>query len=107
MNYRNIVMEIPDDATHINDGDFIYRIHGVAANNFREIIEENSGYLKTIFVSKIRDFSNFTRPRAIIISDGRIFVEQSISLSSDYLGLLEKEIIPEAGKIFSAQNYKG
>lgn len=104
-NYRNISMEIPDDATHINDGDFIYRIYGTATKDFEEIIEENPDVLKTIFVNRIRDFSKLTRPRAIITSDRRIFVEQSISLNKDYLGLLEREIILEAGKFFSAQNY--
>lgn len=105
MNYRDLDMEIPKDATHINDGEFIYRIHGTATGNFEKIIEENPEFLKTIFVNKIRDFSNLTRPRAIIALDRRIFVEQSISLSSDYLGLLEKEIIPEAGRFFSARSY--
>ena len=101
LNYRSATIYISKDATHVNDGDFIYRIYG--RTDFEKITEENRGVLKTVFVGRIRDLSNLTKPRTIITSDGKIFVEQSTSLDKDYMGLIEKEIIREAGKIFSAQ----
>ncbi|MBI4116207.1 hypothetical protein HY449_00510 [Candidatus Pacearchaeota archaeon] len=103
LNYRGATIYIPKGATHINDGDFIYRFYGTT--DFKGIKRENNGGLETEFVGRIRDFEHLTRPRTIIISDGRIFVEQSTSLDRSYMNLLEKEIIREAGRIFSAQNY--
>ena len=103
LNYRSATLSISKDATHINDGDFIYQFYG--RTDFEKITPGNYSELKTIFVDRIKKMTELSRPRAIITSNGKIFVEQNNLLSKEYLGLLEKRI-SEAEKIFNAQNYK-
>ncbi len=93
-------LEIPDDATHIKDGDFIYRIYGRADKDFKIIMLWNYSVSRTIFIERLKNLTHVSRPRTLISKDGRIFVEQSTSLDTGYMNLLEKEIIGEAGKVF-------
>lgn len=90
---------IPEDVTHIKDVDFIYRFYW--RTNLKIINQGNYPDFKTIFIDRVKDLTNLSRPRALIMRDKRIFVEQSISLNRDYTKMLEEIIISEAEKIFS------
>ncbi len=108
LNYKFVEIAIPQEAGILNDGVYTYQLYG---NTDFQTIEENGGKIQEVSIDSLifckGPVVSFTppsrileHPRAVIMRDGRVFVEQGEMGNVGYLKALHGTAVKTAGALF-------
>ena len=101
--YQTGKLDIPQNVSVIDDGSYRYSFHGTTTD-FNKVNESScpSGIeSKVESLGMMYNQFSLERPRAVILRDGRVFVDKEITLEGYIEAVNEGNIIRTAGNLFN------
>ena len=101
--YQTGKLNIPKNVSVIDDGTYKYSFHGTTTD-FQKVKESTCPggiEVKVESINMMYNLFSIERPRAIMLRDGRVFVDKDFTLEGYIEAVNEGNIIKTAGKLFN------